>query len=80
MFELIPQESDSISPTRKLYATFWFKGQYLARVQKPIQVAATRPAQEVVCMRNSSRASELNAVVEKAEVARLSILLCPLLI
>lgn len=38
MFQLTAKESQVIASQRRLYATFWHKGQYIARVMKPIIV------------------------------------------
>jgi hypothetical protein len=73
MFELIARADEDLSADRKLYATFWFKGQYLARVQKPISIVnQSLVSVATACKKNQNRATELGAMVESAETAQLS--------
>ena len=72
MFELTALQSDSLAQDRRLYATFWYEGRYLARVQKPISVVNQSLSKQNNCYQSADRASEMASVIGAAEAARLA--------
>tara|TARA_R110002072_G_scaffold12295_1_gene53541 strand:+ start:7838 stop:9790 length:1953 start_codon:yes stop_codon:yes gene_type:complete len=66
LFELIARDSEKLDVNRRLYATFWFKGQYLARVQKPISVVRKKPTANR-CSPNTTEQSNVEEILGGAE-------------
>lgn len=71
MFQLSVKNSEVIAAQRRLYATFWYKGQYIARVMKPIIVNQSQQKVSQACSANSILSANSGKMVKQAETAKL---------
>ncbi|RDH81574.1 MAG: hypothetical protein DIZ80_15985 [endosymbiont of Galathealinum brachiosum] len=67
MFQLTVKNNQVISSQRQLYATFWYKGQYIARVMKPIIVNQANQKASQTCAANAALSAESQSMMQHSE-------------